>query len=151
MQFRAVRKRADKSESEKATVSESAARLRHRLNVRTQSGDVVQSVRTLPGHRPQQRINPRSGVSAHSTRLAAASSLPHSAPTPKKGEAARLLSRRSQRVITSGHSSSCCEPSRPTLKTCRSHPCQKRAGFWHFRCCIRRDPTSDRSEVQDGT
>src|ERR1700689_3785475 len=51
MQFRAVRRRADKSESEKATDSESAARLRHRLNVRTQSGDVVQSVRTLPSHR----------------------------------------------------------------------------------------------------
>jgi len=29
MQFRAVRKRADKSESERATDSESAARLRH--------------------------------------------------------------------------------------------------------------------------
>jgi hypothetical protein len=51
MQFRAVRKRADKSESERATDSESAARLRHRLNVRTQSGDVVQSVRTLLSHR----------------------------------------------------------------------------------------------------
>jgi hypothetical protein len=51
MQFRAVRTRSDKSESEKATVSESAARLRNRLNVRTQSGDVVQSVRTLPSHR----------------------------------------------------------------------------------------------------
>ena len=51
MQFRAVRTRADKSESEKSTVSESAARLRHRLDVRTQSGDVVQSVRTLLSHR----------------------------------------------------------------------------------------------------
>jgi hypothetical protein len=51
MKFHAVRKRADKPESEKATVSESAARLRHRLNVRTQSGDVVQSVRTLLSHR----------------------------------------------------------------------------------------------------